>query len=185
MPKAIKDRRRREFADPERPELGLFFDGRVAKDFKLDPAPGSASARARRRDRRLAPLAQDIVVTGHGGDGPLPGVPQHRGCRAHAGLPDNAGANEVIGHRKGPRRDRAGARKAEGAGRQLVRPRHARAAAGRTCFRRWRRDHRQGLHQPACGADPAGRRGGDAGRRRVDRVDRVSGLSSPGGRFIS
>src|SRR2546422_856789 len=49
----------------------------------------------------LAPLAQVIVVTGHGGDEVrflvFPNIPA---CRAQAGLPDSAGADEVIGHEK-------------------------------------------------------------------------------------
>jgi feruloyl-CoA synthase len=49
----------------------------------------------------LAPLAQDIVVTGHGGDHVRFLVfPNIAACRAQAGLPDSADANEVIGHDK-------------------------------------------------------------------------------------
>src|SRR5260370_24013015 len=33
------------FADPDRPELGLFFDGRIARISSSIPAPGSTSAR--------------------------------------------------------------------------------------------------------------------------------------------
>jgi feruloyl-CoA synthase len=47
----------------------------------------------------LAPLAQDIVVTGHGGDHLRFLVfPNIAACRALAGLPDSAGASEAIGH---------------------------------------------------------------------------------------
>jgi len=53
-------------ADPERPERGVMFHGRVAEDFKL--ASGTwVSVGTLRVDlvSRLAPLVQDIVVTGH------------------------------------------------------------------------------------------------------------------------
>ncbi len=47
----------------------------------------------------LAPLAQDIVVTGHGRDEVRFLVfPNLAACRALAGLPDNADAREAIGH---------------------------------------------------------------------------------------
>jgi feruloyl-CoA synthase len=46
-------------------------------------------------------LAQDIVVTGHGGDEVRFLVfPNISACRAHAGLADSADAKEVIGHDK-------------------------------------------------------------------------------------
>jgi len=72
--------------------------------------------------------------------------PNIAACRAHAGLPNSADVKDVIGHDKVRSGIALGPRKAEGAGQQLVRPRHARVAAGRTGFRRWRRDHRQGLY---------------------------------------
>ena len=56
-----------KFADPERPEQGLAFDGRIAEDFKLSTGTwvhvGSA------RVKLIAagdPLIQDAVITGHG-----------------------------------------------------------------------------------------------------------------------
>lgn len=90
------------FADPDRPELGLFFDGRVAEDFKLNSGTWVNVGTLRIAGiAALAPLAQDIVVTGHGGDEVRFLVfPNIAACRAHAGLPDSAGANEVIGHEK-------------------------------------------------------------------------------------
>jgi feruloyl-CoA synthase len=91
-----------KFADPDRPELGLFFDGRVAEDFKLNSGTWVSVGTLRVAGiSALAPLAQDIVVTGHGGDEVrflvFPNIPA---CRAHASLPDSAGAEEVIGHEK-------------------------------------------------------------------------------------
>ncbi len=90
------------FADPVRPELGLFFDGRVAEDFKLNSGTWVSVGTLRIAGiSALAPLAQDIVVTGHGGDHVRFLVfPNIAACRALAGLPDSADVNEVIGHDK-------------------------------------------------------------------------------------
>jgi feruloyl-CoA synthase len=90
------------FADPERPELGLFFDGRVAEDFKLNSGTWVSVGTLRVAGiSALAPLAQDIVVTGHGSAHVRFLVfPNIAACRAHAGLPDSAEASEVIRHDK-------------------------------------------------------------------------------------
>jgi feruloyl-CoA synthase len=90
------------FADPERPERGLFFDGRVAEDFKLNSGTWVSVGTLRVAGiAALAPLAQDIVVAGHGGDHVRFLVfPNIAACRAHAGLPDSAGIGEVIGSEK-------------------------------------------------------------------------------------
>jgi feruloyl-CoA synthase len=91
-----------KFADPLRPELGLFFDGRVAEDFKLNSGTWVSVGTLRVAGiAALAPLAQDIVVTGHGGDEVRFLVfPNVAACRAHAGLPDSASADDVIAHEK-------------------------------------------------------------------------------------
>jgi feruloyl-CoA synthase len=90
------------FADPARPELGLFFDGRVAEDFKLSSGTWVNVGNLRVAGiAALAPLAQDIVVSGHGGDEVRFLVfPNIAACRAHAGLPDSAEVEDVIGHDK-------------------------------------------------------------------------------------
>jgi feruloyl-CoA synthase len=90
------------FADPDRPERGLFFDGRVAEDFKLNSGTWVSVGTLRVAGiAALAPLAQDIVVTGHGGDHVRFLVfPNVAACRAHASLADSAGVAEVIGHEK-------------------------------------------------------------------------------------
>jgi feruloyl-CoA synthase len=90
------------FADPERPERGLFFDGRVAEDFKLNSGTWVSVGTLRVAGiAALAPLAQDIVVTGHGGDHVRFLVfPNIAACRAHAGLADNASLDDVIGSEK-------------------------------------------------------------------------------------
>ncbi|TMH78653.1 MAG: feruloyl-CoA synthase [Betaproteobacteria bacterium] len=55
-----------KFADPEKPELGLAFDGRIAEDFKL--STGTWVHVGATRVRLIAagdPLVQDAVITGH------------------------------------------------------------------------------------------------------------------------
>jgi feruloyl-CoA synthase len=90
------------FADPDRPERGLFFDGRVAEDFKLTSGTWVSVGTLRVAGiSALAPLAQDIVVTGHGGDHVRFLVfPNIAACRALAGLGDSASADDVIGSEK-------------------------------------------------------------------------------------
>jgi feruloyl-CoA synthase len=90
------------FADPAHPELGLFFDGRVAEDFKLNSGTWVSVGTLRVAGiSALAPLAQDIVVTGHGGDDVRFLVfPNIAACRAHASLPESADAKDVIRHDK-------------------------------------------------------------------------------------
>ncbi|MBR1123617.1 feruloyl-CoA synthase [Bradyrhizobium lablabi] len=91
-----------KFADPMRPGLGLFFDGRVAEDFKLNSGTWVSVGTLRVAGiAALAPLAQDIVVTGHGGDEVRFLVFANIvACRAHAGLPESASADEAIAHEK-------------------------------------------------------------------------------------
>src|SRR6202171_2467450 len=90
------------FADPDRPELGLFFDGRVAEDFKLNSGTWVSVGTLRVAGiAGLAPVAQDIVVAGHGGDEVRFLIfPNIAACRAQAGLPEGADVREVIGHEK-------------------------------------------------------------------------------------
>ena len=91
-----------KFADPARPELGLIFDGRVAEDFKLTSGTWVSVGTLRLAGiAALAPLAQDIVVTGHGGDHVRFLVfPNVAACRALAGLPENAAPDEVLHHER-------------------------------------------------------------------------------------
>jgi feruloyl-CoA synthase len=90
------------FADPTRPERGLFFDGRVAEDFKLNSGTWVSVGTLRVAGiAALAPLAQDIVVAGHGGDEVRFLVfPNIAACRVHAGLDEAAGVDEVLSHEK-------------------------------------------------------------------------------------
>jgi feruloyl-CoA synthase len=91
-----------KFADISRPERGLFFDGRVAEDFKLNSGTWVSVGTLRVAGiAALAPLAQDIVVAGHGGDEVRFLVfPNIAACRAHAGLSETAAVSEVLGHEK-------------------------------------------------------------------------------------
>jgi feruloyl-CoA synthase len=84
------------FFDATNPAAGLVFDGRLAEDFKLATGTRVHVGSLRMRGiAALAPLAQDIVVTGHDRDacGFLV-FPNVAACRAAAGLanPDAAAA---------------------------------------------------------------------------------------------
>jgi feruloyl-CoA synthase len=89
-----------KFIDPEHPELGIQFDGRVAEDFKLLSGTwvsvGSLRVRAVQAG---SPVIQDVVVTGH--DRHEIGLlvfPSLSACRALCpGLPANAGADVLLG----------------------------------------------------------------------------------------
>ncbi|WP_439371797.1 feruloyl-CoA synthase [Bradyrhizobium sp. PMVTL-01] len=91
-----------KLADRERPERGLFFDGRVAEDFKLNSGTWVSVGTLRVAGiAALAPLAQDIVVSGHGGDEVRFLVfPNIGACRAHADLPETAAVSDVLAHGK-------------------------------------------------------------------------------------
>lgn len=88
------------FADESKPEAGLVFDGRVAEDFKLSSGTWVNVGAVRIKGiELLAPVAQDIVVTGHDGEqigflvfANLPA------CRALAGLPADAPAADALAH---------------------------------------------------------------------------------------
>src|SRR5260370_17154610 len=90
------------FADPDRPELGLFFDGRVAEDFKLNSGTWVSVGTLRVAGiTALAPLAQDIVISGHGGDEVRFLIfPNIAPCRGHAALPDTADFKDLICHHR-------------------------------------------------------------------------------------
>jgi feruloyl-CoA synthase len=88
------------FADASRPEAGLVFDGRVAEDFKLSSGTWVNVGAVRIKGiELLAPVAQDIVVTGHDGNDVgflvFVNVPA---CRVLATLPSDAPAAEALAH---------------------------------------------------------------------------------------
>jgi feruloyl-CoA synthase len=72
------------FVDPERPERGLLFDGRIGEDFKLSTATWVNVGTLRLEAlAALAPVAQDVVVTGHDRDEiGLLIFPNLAGCRS-------------------------------------------------------------------------------------------------------
>ncbi|NMG67972.1 AMP-binding protein [Azoarcus indigens] len=88
-----------EFVDPERPELGLLFDGRVGEDFKLLTGTWVhvGSLRVAGIDA-LKPVAQDIVVTGHDRDEigflVFPNMPECR--KLCPDMPEDAPAIDVL-----------------------------------------------------------------------------------------
>ncbi|MBM5810598.1 MAG: feruloyl-CoA synthase [Gammaproteobacteria bacterium] len=88
------------FVDPNRPERGLLFDGRVAEDFKLSTGTWVNVGGLRVKGlAALAPVAQDIVVTGHDRDEigflVFPNLPE---CRRLAGLAADAAVDQVLSH---------------------------------------------------------------------------------------
>ncbi|MEW6767097.1 MAG: feruloyl-CoA synthase [Pseudomonadota bacterium] len=86
------------FADPKRPELGLFFDGRVSEDFKLTTGTWVSVGTLRVAGiAALAPVAQDIVVAGHDGDEVrFLVIPNIAACRSLAKLADDASVDDVL-----------------------------------------------------------------------------------------
>ncbi|TAK49481.1 MAG: feruloyl-CoA synthase [Xanthobacteraceae bacterium] len=89
-----------KFLDPDQPDKGLVFDGRVAEDFKLMSGTWvSAGAVRVRAIEAMAPVAQDIVLTGH--DREELGFlifPNVAACRQIAQLPDSAALADIIAH---------------------------------------------------------------------------------------
>jgi len=89
-----------KLADPDHPERGLFFDGRITEDFKLSSGTWvNVGALRVAGIAALAPLAQDIVIAGHGTDEVhFLIVPNIAACRAAAGLADATAISEVLAH---------------------------------------------------------------------------------------
>ncbi|WP_315813649.1 MULTISPECIES: feruloyl-CoA synthase [unclassified Bradyrhizobium] len=89
-----------KLADPEHPERGLFFDGRITEDFKLSSGTWvNVGALRIAGIAALAPLAQDIVIAGHGTDEVhFLIVPNIAACRGAAGLTETAAASDVLAH---------------------------------------------------------------------------------------
>jgi feruloyl-CoA synthase len=87
--------------DPAHPERGLFFDGRLGEDFKLSSATWVRVGTLRLNAiAALAPIAQDIVVTGHDRDRiGLLIFPNVDACRRLcAALPGDASLDLVLSH---------------------------------------------------------------------------------------
>lgn len=89
------------FVDEEHPEQGLFFDGRVSEDFKLDSGTWvNVTALRLKAISALAPVAQDVVIAGHDrASARLLVFPNVSACRTLCGaLPSNAAAELVLSH---------------------------------------------------------------------------------------
>jgi feruloyl-CoA synthase len=87
-----------KFVDPQQPELGLMFDGRIAEDFKLSSGTFVSVGPMRARVISAgAPYVQDVVVTGLNCDdvGMLV-FPRLDDCRRLAQLPESASASEIV-----------------------------------------------------------------------------------------
>ncbi|HZX18530.1 MAG TPA: feruloyl-CoA synthase [Pseudomonas sp.] len=87
-----------KLADPEHPEWGLMFDGRIAEDFKLNTGVFVSVGPLRTRVIMAgAPYIQDVVVTAPNREciGLLV-FPQLAACRELAGLSPKATAEQVL-----------------------------------------------------------------------------------------
>lgn len=87
-------------ADPQRPEAGLVFDGRLAEDFKLLTGTWVAAGTLRvAAIAACAPVAQDLVVAGQDRDAVAVLVFPNLGeCARIARLPAAADAAAVLAH---------------------------------------------------------------------------------------
>jgi len=88
------------FADPDDPNAGLFFDGRISEDFKLSSGTWVSVGELRvKAIAALDPVASDIVLTGQDRDAigflVFPNLPA---CQRIAGLGEGASAREVLDH---------------------------------------------------------------------------------------
>jgi feruloyl-CoA synthase len=90
------------FVDPADPQQGLFFDGRIAEDFKLSTGTFVSVGPLRAKVIALgAPLVQDAVVTGiNRDDVGLLILPRLDECRALAQLPADAAPRDVLAHER-------------------------------------------------------------------------------------
>ena len=119
------------------------------------PAPSSRSARCARKIIAAGdPCVQDVVVAGINRDqiGALI-FPRLDACRAYAQLPASCADARRARGAGGPRLLPAPRRRPVGERHRQRDAGGARHRAGRPAEHRPRRDHRQGLDQPACGAD--------------------------------
>jgi feruloyl-CoA synthase len=89
-----------KFVDPNAPQKGLLFDGRIAEDFKLSTGTWVSVGPLRGRFLdHFAPLVRDVVFAGPDRDHIAALVfPDVEACRKHAGLPAEATLADVLGH---------------------------------------------------------------------------------------
>jgi len=91
-----------KFADPDDPQKGLLFDGRIAEDFKLSTGTWVSVGPLRGHFiDHFAPYVRDIVFTAPNRDfiGALV-FPDMEACRALAGLGTDAAPPAILGHAK-------------------------------------------------------------------------------------
>ncbi len=152
-----------QFADPDDPQQGLLYEGRVAEDFKLSSGTWVSVGTLRAKlIEAFAPLARDAVLAGANRDDIAALIfPDLDACRELAALPAGTSAGEVLMHAavrdEFRRRLHAHGKASTGSSTRVSRVRAARGAS----LARPRRDHRQRLDQPACGSAtsrPAGGR---------------------------
>jgi feruloyl-CoA synthase len=89
-----------QFADPDDPQQGLLYEGRIAEDFKLSSGTwvSVASLRAKLIET-LAPLARDAVLAGASRDDIAALVfPDVDACRDLAALPADASMSDIVSH---------------------------------------------------------------------------------------
>ncbi|WP_028670663.1 feruloyl-CoA synthase [Saccharospirillum impatiens] len=89
-----------KFIDPNEPQRGMKFDGRISEDFKLNTGTwvSVGPLRARIIDAG-APVVQDVVIAGLDQAFVSAMVfPEREQCRALAGLPADADISEVVNH---------------------------------------------------------------------------------------
>jgi len=88
------------FVDVDRPERGLFFDGRLGENFKLSTGTWVHVCVLRLKAlAALAAVAQDLVVTGHDRhEIGLLVIPNLSACRSLAALGEDAAPADVIAH---------------------------------------------------------------------------------------
>ena len=158
-----------KFADPDDPGKGFLFDGRIAEDFKLSTGTwvSVGPLRARFIDH-CAPYVRDVVFAGPDRDDIVALVfPDVEACRKLA--PEHAADAAPAAVLDDVRVRLKFAEPAAGAGGRkprLIDARRARHADGGAGLHGQRRDDRQGLDQPARGAEKPRRAGGRALCRR-------------------
>ncbi|GAB6850811.1 feruloyl-CoA synthase [Paraburkholderia kururiensis] len=86
------------FVDPDHPEIGMMFDGRIAEDFKLSSGTFVSVGPMRARIVSTgAPYVQDAVITGMNRDDVGAMIfPRLDDCRRLAALPPDADARAVL-----------------------------------------------------------------------------------------
>ena len=149
-----------KFVDPNEPSQGLLFDGRLAEDFKLASGTWvSAGALRAQFVDHCAPLVRDAVIAGADRDDIAVLVfPDIEACRKFAGARRRRAARRGAGRREAARRIPPPPERARQAEHRQLDAALPHDPDGRAALARRRRSDRQGLDQPARGADAPRRR---------------------------